>query len=74
MENNEIMNADEVTTDIVETSKSGSNMGIGILIGASVVLGVNALYKLGKKGVAYYKAKKNIGNIKVDIDSENNVK
>ena len=74
MENNEIMNTEEVTTDIVETGKSGSNMGIGILIGAGIVLGVNALFKLGKKGVTYFKAKKNIGSIKVDIDSENKVK
>ena len=48
----DINNIEEVTEpvcEIVEASKSNGT-GIGVLIGASLVIGVGALIKIGKKG------------------------
>lgn len=56
---NEIMNFEETEiVDEIVTEKKGLGAGKAALIGAGVVLAVTAGYKLVKKGIAKYKAKK----------------
>ena len=63
MENNEIMNYEEteVMDDVVVAEEgSGMSTGVAMLIGAGLTLAVGAGVKLVKKGVAWYKAKKEL--------------
>ena len=63
MENNEIMNYEdiEIMDDAVEVSEgSGVSTGVAMLIGAGLTLAVTAGVKLVKKGIAAYKAKKEL--------------
>lgn len=61
----EIMNYDEVMEpemEIIETEdgKSGIGTGTAMLIGAGLTLATAAVVKLVKKGIAKYKAKKEL--------------
>jgi hypothetical protein len=62
MENNEIMNYEEIEVmDEVEAGeKTGIGTGVAMLIGAGLTLAVGAGVKLVKKGIAAYKAKKEL--------------
>ena len=74
MENNEIMNYEdiEIVDDIVVDEKPGIGTGAAMLIGAGLAFAVNAGVKLVKKGIAAYKAKKELHKpdrvIEVDPD------
>lgn len=63
MENNEIMNYEEevLETEVVETEgSSGISTGVAIAIGAGLTLAATAVVKLVKKGIAKYKANKEL--------------
>lgn len=63
MENNELMNVEEIEVMddvVVAEEKSGIGTGAAMLIGAGLTLAVSAGVKLVKKGIAAYKAKKEI--------------
>jgi hypothetical protein len=63
MENNELMNWEEteIMDDVVvEDEKSGIGTCAAMLIGAGLTLAVGAGVKLVKKGIAAYKAKKEL--------------
>ena len=66
MENNEIMNYEEteVMDDVVVAEEgSGMSTGVAMLIVAGLTRAVGAGVKLVKKGVAWYKAKKELRNL-----------
>lgn len=63
MENNEIMNYEEIEVmddEIVADGGSSVGTGVAMLIGAGLALAVGAGAKLVKKGIAAYKAKKEL--------------
>lgn len=63
MENNELMNYEdiEIMDDAVEANEStGIGTGLAMLIGAGLTLAIGAGVKLAKKGIAAYKAKKEL--------------
>lgn len=60
---NEIMNYEDIEVvdgEIVEEGGSGIGTGVAMLIGAGLAFAVGAGVKLVKKGVAAYKAKKEL--------------
>lgn len=61
MENNEIMNYEEIDVmndEVVAEGNSGIGTGVAMLIGAGLTFAVGAGVKLAKKGIAAWKAKK----------------
>ena len=63
MENNELMNMEEIEVMddvVVAEEKTGISTGAAMLIGAGLTVAVSAAVKLVKKGIAAYKAKKEI--------------
>lgn len=74
MENNEIMNYEEIEImdDIVAEEKPGIGTGAAMLIGAGLAFAVSAGVKLVKKGIAAYKAKKELRkpDKEIEVDPE----
>ena len=70
MENNEIMNYEEIEImdDVVAEEKTGVSTGVAMLIGAGLTLAVSAGVKLVKKGIAAYKAKKELRKPDTEIE------
>lgn len=59
MNNEEVMDMDtELDTIDAESEGTGMSTGVAMLIGAGLTIAVGAAVKLGKKGVAYIKAKR----------------
>lgn len=60
MENNEIMNEgiDTMMVEVVEGRPAGLNTGVAMAIGAGAVVAACVTFKLAKKLVAKFKAKK----------------
>lgn len=61
MENNEIMNYEETgmdVVDVVETENSGMSTGAAIAVGAGLTLAIGVGVKLVKKGISWFKAKR----------------
>lgn len=70
---NEIMNYEDIEImdgEIAEEGGSGIGTGVAMLIGAGIAFAVGAGVKLVKKGVAAYKAKKELRkpNHEVPVD------
>ena len=60
---NEIMNYEDIEImdgEIVEEGKSGIGTGVAMLIGAGLAFAFGAGVKLVKKGIAAYRAKKEL--------------
>ena len=60
---NELMNYEEemnpeVETYETESERSGMGTGVAMLIGAGLTVAATAVFKLGKKAIAKFKAKK----------------
>lgn len=74
MENNEIMNYEEIEImdDVVAEEKPGISTGGAMLIGAGLTLAVSGAIKLVKKGIAAYKAKKELRqpDKEIEVDPE----
>lgn len=73
MENNELMNYEDIAVmdeAIVAEEKSGMSTGVAMLIGAGLTLAVGAGVKLAKKGIAYFKAKKEFRQPDGDVTIE----
>lgn len=63
MENNELMVNEEIEVmndEFVADGNSGIGTGVAVLIGAGLTLAVGAGVKLAKKGIAAWKAKKEL--------------
>lgn len=56
--NEEIMEPETETCEVEEESRIGT--GVAMLIGAGLTLATTAVVKLAKKGIAAYKAKKEL--------------
>lgn len=59
MNNEEVMDT-ELDAIEMESEDTGMSTGVAMLIGAGLTIAVGAAVKLGKKGVAYIKAKREL--------------
>lgn len=62
MKNNEIMNEgiENVMEDVVANESTGVSTGVAIAIGVGIACAIGVGVKLMKKGIAAYKAKKEL--------------
>lgn len=73
MENNEIMNYEDIEMmddAVMAEEKTGIGTGAAMLIGAGLTLAVSGAVKLVKKGIAAYKAKKELHKPDGDVQVE----
>lgn len=73
MENNEMVVFEEIEdmNDFEVNEKPGIGTGVAMLIGAGLTLAVSAGVKLVKKGIAAYKAKKELRKLEENVTVDN---